>query len=282
MDAERASTPSTAHLRCRPPEIETGATAEETLARYQQALVELAQCFDDELTIRPSSSLLSLVVIKIIVPFVAISTALSTLYATIILRADARFEYSEYALGVAHFVLALTAIALWVLFRRTPRLARAHQLRDHIRDYLQSLTPRRNETLTRNHVVNDWIYFWFVFGVVFAIPFVFFLLRVNALDRVGMQVIVDTAGICHPGTDGISFYRGSRTCASIAGAASTAQSDRAEAAEIRLDVTTTLAFYVIVQVTGISAAMAYWWWRNRTSGRASRSNDRFDLRHGLE
>lgn len=250
---------SPSHVRCPPPEPVPGETTEATLARYQQAFAELAQCLDDELTIRPESSLLSRVVIKILVPFVALSAAISTFYASAIGWAKGTFSYSEYVLGIAHLLLAIGLLVCWLVLRRSNRFPRLRRLRTRIQAYLEAKVPKRTETLTRNSVVNRWIVFWFIFGFVFFVPFVFFLFRADAFDRLGMGMVVDTAGLCNSGADGFGLYRGSHTCASIAGASSNLTPAQANAAEIRLDATTTLTLYMVVLIAGIALSMVAWW-----------------------
>lgn len=261
MRTDRSS-PSITHLRCPPPELRGDESTEETLARYQQALVDLAQCFDDELTIRPESSLLNRVVIKILLPFAAATATLSALYTRGIFWADRRFRYAEEALGIAQLLLALVLIGVWLLARKTDRFPRVRRFNGHVRAYLESQTPRRNETLTRNHFVNDWIYFWFVVGAVVFIPTTYFVLRANAFDRLGMEMLVEAAGICRRGSDAINAFRDSSTCASITGISPASSHQQAKAAEIRLDATTALALYAILLAAGILVSMAIWWRHN--------------------
>jgi hypothetical protein len=236
---------------------------EELLRNYQQAADDLAQCFEDELAIRPESSLLNRVVVKILVPFAAVSATLSAVYTSSISWAKEHYPSAENALGVAHLLFALCLLLLWLLLRETDHFPRIRRLRDHIHAYLESGTPGRTETLTRNRIVNDWIYVWFVFGAIVFVPAFYFLLRANAFDRAGLDILIDTAGICQPGSDGISVYRGSETCASITGTTAAASPQQAEASEIRLDATTTLAFYAVLLVLGVLVAMGLWWHRER-------------------
>ena len=280
MSANRASPASTAHVRCRPPEPVDGESIEETLAHYQQALVDLAQCFDDELSIRPESSLLSRVVLKILLPFAAVSAVLSAFYVAASGWAKARFAHAEYAFGLAHLLVALALLGLWIVLRQTDRFPRARHFRGQILAYLDAKTPKRNETITRNRIVNHWLYFAFLSGFVFFIPFLFFLFRADVFNQAGLDFAIDTAGICAPGQDGISFYRGSETCAAIDGAPSGVNGAQAEAAEIRLDATSALTLYAIVLGVGILVSMAIWWRRNRTSSPASLSVDSFDALSG--
>lgn len=263
MNPERTSSSPTTHLRCQPPTLPASDSAEEVLAHYQQALVDLAQCYDDELTIRPTSSLLNLVILKILIPFATVSALLSTLCASAIVWANARFADAELALAIVHLLIATLVLALWYLMSRTNRIPRLRQVRDAIRAYLGNRTPRRNETLTRNHLVNGWIYIWFVSGIVIVMPLLFYLLRAHALDHLGMNVLIDTAGICKPGSDGISFFRGSDTCASISTRISGMSAAQRESSEIRLDATTTLTIYTAVMMVGILVAMVRWWTHDR-------------------
>lgn len=280
---------------CRPAPTVPGETEAEARERYQRSLESLANCFNAELKVRPETSLLSFLIIKIIIPFTAISVALSTFYARMITRADARYDHAEYGLGVAYFLIAILFLVAWHVFRKRDVTSKERKLDQSVQSFLNFQVPPSKEKLTRNPVVNGWIYFCLTFGVIILLPFMFLLFRSNTFERIGFKVVLDTAGICEPAVNGYNPYEGSDTCKDSGYPYKSApidtgsqgslgdgqftndlevnpsnnQADINNVAEVRLDVTTTLVLYFVILIVGIVVSMLVWTRRDRRRKRAA-------------
>lgn len=293
ISARAAESSSAAWDYCRPAAPVPGETEAETRERYQRSVESLANCFNAELKVRPETSLLSFLIIKIIIPFTAISVALSTFYARMITRADARYDNAEYGLGVGYFVIAILFIVAWRVLRNRDVKSKERKLDQSVQSFLNFQVPPTKEKLTRNPVVNGWIYFCLTFGVIVLLPLMFLLFRSNAFERVGFKVVLDTAGICEPAVNGYNPYEGSDTCIDSGYTYTSAPVETGSqgslgdgqfnndlgvnpstndayinnVAEVRLDVTTTLVLYFLILIVGIVVSMLVWWRRDRNRKR---------------
>jgi hypothetical protein len=289
MSSNRASTSSPAHPRCQPPEPGDGESIEAALARHQQALVDMAQCFDDELRVRPESSLLSFLFFKVVVPFLAISTAISAFYSRMLQTAKPRFSYAEHGLALLHLVVAVAVLGLWWQYRKQGEQSRFGRCKRALEGAFKVAVPPAKESLARNAVVNRWIFLSLMLGIVFFMPALFYLLRANALEQLGTRYVIDTIGICRPTVGGYNPFEGSDTCEgsganyvqrpSLTDGNAVTGSDASsgllgvgpatldpaqiDTAEVRLDGTTALATYLVVLLGGIGVSMAIWWNRQR-------------------
>lgn len=274
---------------CRPTAPVPGETMEQTLTRYQDAFERLTDCVNAELRVRPETSLLSFLFFKVIVPFAAISAAISTFYSRMVATAKPHFAYSEHGLAVLHLIVALVVFGLWLQYRRRGEAARFGRYDRSLQRKFGVAVPPGKESLSRNSMVNRWIFTSLTLGVVFVMPALFYLLRANALEHVGSRFIIDTTGICRPTLGGYNPFEGSDTCTgsgveyverppvtgAVAAVGSSAPSapigeapavtDRSviDSAEVRLDGTTALALYFFILLAGILVSMARWWRQDR-------------------
>ena len=274
---------------CRPTTPAPGETPEQTLARYQDAFDRLTDCVNAELRVRRESSLLSILFFKVIIPFVAITAAISTFYSRLLQTAKPHFTYTEHGLAALHLVVALAALALVLQYRKHGDAARFARYDRSLQRLFGVVVPHGKESISRNRYVNRWIYTSLIVGVVFIMPALFFLFRANALEHLGSRIIIDTTGICRPTVGGYNPFEGSDACTSsgvnyterptLTGAATalggltpsgpigmtppSLASDVIDSAEVRLDGTTALALFFVILVAGILVSMLRWWRQNR-------------------
>jgi hypothetical protein len=283
-----SSTSGSSYEICRPPARVPGETTEQTLARYQEAFEHLADCLNAELRVRPESSLLSFLFLKVIIPFVAISAAISTFYSRMVGSAKPHFAYTEHGLALFHLILAIAVLGLWLQYRKHGESTRFARYDGSLRKRFGVLVPPGKETISRNSIVNRWIFASLAVGIVFIMPALFYLLRANTLEHLGGRFIIDTTGICRPTVAGYNPFEGSDTCAGsgveyveqvpvtaavaavgaeqgaqIGNAPATVDRSVLDSAEVRLDGTTALALYFIILLIGILVSMGRWWRQDR-------------------
>jgi hypothetical protein len=288
MTHHRDPSARTTYEICHPTTPVPGETTEQTLARYQEAFEHLTDCVNAELRVRPESSLLSFLFLKIVLPFIAISAAISTFYSRMVSTAKPHFAYTEHGLAVLHLFIAVAVVGLWLQYRKVGEASRFSRYNRTLRHRLGVNVPPGKESFSRNPTVNRWIFTSLTLGIVFVMPALFFLLRANALEHMGSRFVIDTTGICRPTVAGYNPFEGSDTCTgsgaeyveppaatgAVGAIGSSAPvpigtaptvTDRAvlDSAEVRLDGTTALALYFLVFLGGILVSMALWWWRDR-------------------
>jgi hypothetical protein len=273
--------------QCKPlPAIE-GESLEDRVDRLDRSLDYLTQCFQDEFEVRDEGSLLVNVITQVLIPFAAISAAISLVYVRLVQWASTNFSGFERAAAMSYLALLTLVLIVLVLARRSGRPVWINRIVERTEDRLQASVPARKETLTRNNLVNQWIYVWIVGAILVFIPVTFIVLRSGVANDLGVGFAIDTAGVCE-GSGRIRIFTGGETCvkiqeehaqhqnetsgeAALGDTASTSLSPvelpetpiDARVAEIRLDATTTLALTAFVLVLGILASMGLWWWRNR-------------------
>lgn len=269
-----------------PPPNETEA---EQIARLQREFETLRDCVNAELKVRTESSLLNLIILKVILPFAAIAAGFAAMYIGLLRAGQERFDHAELYLGLAYLVMAGGAIALWRTFRHPGSGGRGDSVDRSVRSTLNLTVPPRKERLTRNKLVNNWIFFWLTWGLIIGLPLIFFLFRADVLNRVGINLIIDTANVCAPTVGGYNPYEGTEACSrsgytytsteDVPTSSSTSlgedtalepmggiplhSADEVAAAEVRLDVTTTLGLYFAILIAGILVNMVRWWRRDR-------------------
>jgi hypothetical protein len=274
--------------RCKPLPAVAGETTDERVERLDASLTYLSQCYQDELDVRNEGTLLVDVITRVLIPFAALSAAISLVYVRLVEWAATHYPDFERAAAIIYLALLALTLALLVIARRSGWPGWINGTIDLVEDRVTTSVPVRKETLTRNNFVNRWIYIWLVAGVLFFIPLTFIALRSGVADELGLRLVVDTSNVCD-GSGRIRLFRGSSTCLDILEGKSPmdgetelanavgGEPDRtmigpvgladsaldAHIAEIRLDTTTTLALAVFLLVLGILVSMAIWWWQNR-------------------
>lgn len=274
--------------QCKPLPAEAGETLEERVDRLDRSLDYLSQCFQDEFEVRDEGNLLVGIITQVLLPFAAISTAISLLYVRLVQWSTTHYPDFERSAAYLYIVLLAALFVLLVSARKTGRVRWFNNLVETSEDTIGARVPERKETLTRNNYVNRWIYLWILGAFLFFIPLTFIVLRSGVADELGPQLAIDTANICD-GPGRIRLFTGSNTCVEIqednADTSLPTQADSATGAgsgmvispietaetpvdariaEIQLDMTTTLALAVVLLVGGVLVGMALWWWRNRT------------------
>jgi hypothetical protein len=274
--------------RCKPLPAVADETTDERVERLDASLTYLSQCYQDELDVRNEGTLLVDVITRVLIPFAALSAAISLVYVRLVEWAATHYPDFERAAAIIYLALLALTLALLVIARRSGWPGWINGTIDLVEDRVTTSVPVRKETLTRNNFVNRWIYIWLVAGVLFFIPLTFIALRSGVADELGLRLVVDTSNVCD-GSGRIRLFRGSSTCLDILEGKSPmdgqtelanavgGEPDRtmigpvgladsaldAHIAEIRLDTTTTLALAVFLLVLGILVSMAIWWWQNR-------------------
>jgi hypothetical protein len=273
---------------CTPLPAEPNETLEERVDRLDASLTYLSQCYQDELDVRDEGNLLVDVIGRVLIPFAALSAAISLIYVRLVEWAATHYPDFERAAAIAYFVLLGLTLALLSVAHGFGWPGWVTRGIDAIEGRIRSSVPVRKETLTRNNVVNRWIYLWLVGATLFFIPLTFIALRTGVADEIGLQLVIDTANVCD-GSGRVRLFTGSSTCLDIledkmptggqTAPASSVGDDATTAligpvaladsaldahiAEIRLDTTTTLGLAVAILVLGMLATIGFWWWRNR-------------------
>lgn len=275
---------------CRPtipaPEHETET---EQIARLQREFEALRDCVNAELKVRVESSLLTTIVLKLVLPFAAIAAGFSAIYIGLLRTSEAQSRHAESILGIAYLIIAAGAIMLWRSARKPGSGGRGDAVDRSVRSALNLTVPPSKEKLTRNKLVNNWIFFWLTWGLIIGLPLIFFIFRADVLDRAGLHITFDTANICAPTARGYNPYEGSDVCdnrgytyvdskdqmtSAETGDGADAGADSLEVipsrtiddfntAKVRLDVTTTLVFYFLILIAGILVNMVRWWRRDK-------------------
>lgn len=274
--------------QCKPLPPVPGETLDERVDRLDRSLDYLTRCFQDEFAVRGEGSLLIRIITQVLIPFVAISAAISLLYVQLAEWASNNFPRFERIAAVSYLTLLALVLLLLIFARSSGRLVWLNRAIDRIENRFHTSVPIRKETLTRNNLVNEWIYIWIIGALLVFIPVTFIVLRSGVANDLGVRLAIDTAGVCD-GPGRIRLFTGSATCVRIqedhaaelsdtrkhtsvgdTGMAPTFSSVEtaktpldAQIAEIRLDATTTLALAMFVLVIGIVFGMAVWWRRNR-------------------
>ena len=70
-------------------------------------------------------------------------------------------------------------------------LRRGDALDRSVRGALNLTVPPSKERLTRNRLVNRWIFFWLTWGLIIGLPLIFFIFRADVLDRAGRPLKTD-------------------------------------------------------------------------------------------
>lgn len=275
---------------CRPavpaPDNETDS---EKLDRIQKEFESLRDCVNAELKVRTESSLLTLIVVKIVLPFAAIAAGMTALYVAFLRAGEGQSKYAELILGIGYLVIAAGAIALWRSARKPGSGGKGDAVGRSVRGALNLTVPPSKEKLTRNKLVNGWIFFWLTWGLIIGLPLIFFIFRADMLERAGWRLVFDTANVCAPTVGGFNPYEGSNVCdntgyiytsstdvntSSVIGVGNESGVDTLDVvpprtveevnvAQVRLDVTTTLVFYFIILIGGILVNMVRWWRRDK-------------------
>lgn len=276
---------------CRPAEpAPANETEAEQIARLQREFESLRDCVNAELKVRTESSMLTLIVLKVILPFTAIAAGFAALYIGILRAGESQDKHAELFIGIAYLVIAAGAIGLWRAVRRPGSGGRGDAFDRSVRGALNLTVPPRKEKLTRNKYVNNWIFFWLTWGLIIGLPVIFFIFRADVLDRAGFHLTFDTANVCAPTAEGFNPYEGSDVCdnrgytyidpqdvttSSESGAIDTDAVGRSisalpsrtiddfNSAEVRIDVTTTLVLYFLILIIGILWNMIRWWRKDR-------------------
>lgn len=256
----------------------------ERLDRIQREFDQLRDCVNAELRVRTESSLLTLILLKVVLPFTAIAAGLTAMYIGIVRAGEAYTNRIELALALGYAVAAAGAIVLWRTVRKPGSGGRGDEFDQSMRRIFNLTVPPRKERVTRNKLVNRWIVFWLTWGLIIGLPLIFFLFRADALERAGIKLIFDTANVCAPTVGGYNPYEGSDVCErsgytytprdTVTTSSSSAigsdtgferldvvpprTADEVNAAEIRLDVTTTLVLYFLILIGGIIVNMIRW------------------------
>jgi len=273
---------------CTPIPAVPGETTDERVERLDASLTYLSQCYQDELDVRDEGTLLVDVITRVLIPFAALSAAISLVYVRLVEWAAAHHPDFERTAAIAYLALLALTLVVLVIARWSGWPSWINRAIDAIEDRVKTSVPVRKETLTRNNFVNRWIYIWLFGAIFFFIPLTFIALRSGVADELGVQLVIDTSNVCD-GSGRIRLFRGSSTCLDILedklpmdgqtelANAVGGEADRtmigpigladsaldAHIAEIRLDTTTTLALAVVILVLGILASIVIWWWRNR-------------------
>lgn len=275
---------------CRPaipaPENETES---EKIDRIQREFEALRDCVNAELKVRTESSLLTLIILKVVLPFTAIAAGFSAIYIGMLRAGESANSHPERIFVVGYLIIAVGAIFLWRSLRKPGSGGRGDAVDRSVRGALNLTVPPSKERLTRNKLVNNWIFFWLTWGLIIGLPLIFFIFRADVLDRAGIHITFDTANVCAPTAQGFNPYEGSDVCdnrgytyvestdlstssetafgtdasASSLEAAPSRTIDDFNTAEVRIDVTTTLVFYFLILVGGILVNMARWWRRDK-------------------
>lgn len=264
-----------------PPEHESDS---ERLDRIQHEFDVFRDCVNAELKVRAESSLLTSIVVKVVLPFAAIAAGFSAIYIAMLRAGESQSTHPELIFAAGYVVIASGAILLWRSLRRPGRGGRGDVIDQSIRNILRLTVPPSKAKLTRNDPVNRWVLFWLTWGLVIGLPIIFFIFRGNALDRAGLHLTFDTANVCAPTVGGFNPYEGSDVCKNrgytyvssqdVATAATTGVGTEnlpetlsvvpprslAEitAANVRIDVTTTLVVYFLILIAGIVVNMIRW------------------------
>jgi hypothetical protein len=292
---------------CRPaapaPENETDS---EKIDRVQREFEALRDCVNAELKVRTESSLMTLIIVKILLPFAAIAAGMTALYAGFLRAGDGQTRHPELYLGIAYLVIAAGAIGLWRMRRKPGSGGRGDALDRSVRGALNLTVPPSKERLTRNKLVNRWIFFWLTWGLIIGLPVIFFLFRADVLDRAGIHITFDTANVCAPTAQGFNPYEGSDVCdnrgytyvdsrdmstSSATGVGTEANAgslevvpphtlDEFNTAKVRIDVTTTLVLYFVILIGGILVNMIRWWRRDKKRKRQIEQTAAIDASSG--
>ncbi|MEZ4504619.1 MAG: hypothetical protein R2848_01875 [Thermomicrobiales bacterium] len=275
---------------CRPtipiPENETDS---EKIDRMQREFEALRDCVNAELKVRPETSLLGLILLKVVLPFAAIAAGFTAIYAGALRAGNADKGHTELFFGIGYAILVAGAVMLLRSLRKPGAGGHGDSISTSMRNALKLTVPPSKEKLTRNKLVNNWIFFWLTWGLIIGLPVIFFLFRSDALDRAGLHLTFDTANVCAPTADGFNPYEGSDVCDNrgytyvdskdVATSTTTgvgsdegveslqvAPSRTAEefnTAEVRMDVTTTLVLYFLILIVGILVNMVRWWRKDK-------------------
>jgi hypothetical protein len=292
---------------CRPaipaPENETDS---EKIDRIQREFETLRDCVNAELKVRTESSLLMLIILKVVLPFTAIAAGMTALYVSFLRAGEGQTKHAELILGISYLVIAAGAIALWRSARTPGSGGRGDAVDRSVRSALNLTVPPNKEKLTRNKPVNRWIFFWLTWGLIIGLPLIFFIFRADVMERAGFKILFDTANVCSPTVGGFNPYEGSDVCddsgltytstqdvntSSATGVGGETGADTLDvvpprtaeevnAAEVRLDVTTTLVFYFIILVGGIVVNMIRWWRRDKKRKRQIEQTAEIDASFG--
>jgi hypothetical protein len=275
---------------CRPaqpaPENETES---ERIERLQHEFEALRDCVNAELKVRTESSLLTLIILKVVLPFAAIAAGFSAIYIGMLRAGESANKHPERIFAIGYLIIAAGAIYLWRSLRKPGSGGRGDSVDRSVRSALNLTVPPSKERLTRNKMVNNWIFFWLTWGLIIGLPLIFFLFRSDALDRAGLHITFDTANVCAPTAEGFNPYEGSDVCdnrgyvyvdstdqstssdsavgSEVGGgsleAAPSRTIDDYNTAEVRIDVTTTLVLYFLILIVGIVVQMFRWWRRDK-------------------
>ena len=237
---------------------------------------------------RTESSLLTFIILKVVLPFTAIAAGMTALYVGFLRAGEGQTSHAELYLGIAYLLIAAGAIALWRSARKPGAGGRGDAVDRSVRGALNLTVPPNKEKLTRNKLVNRWIFFWLTWGLIIGLPLIFFIFRADVLDRAGINLIFDTANVCAP-TVGASIHTkeamsvttrgiptsirdvntssatgvGDETGADTLDVVPSRTMEDVNVAEVRLDVTTTLVLYFLILVGGIVVNMIRWWRRDK-------------------
>jgi hypothetical protein len=275
---------------CRPaipaPENETDS---EKVDRLQREFESLRDCVNAELKVRTETSLLMLILLKIVLPFTAIAAGLTAIYIGMLRAGESQSQNAELIIGLGYLVIAAGAIALWRSARKPGSGGRGDAVDRSVRSALNLTVPPSKEKLTRNKLVNRWIFFWLTWGLIIGLPIIFFIFRADVLERAGLKLVFDTANVCTPTVGGFNPYEGSDVCTDSGYTYTSSQDvttssttgvgadtgvdsldvvpprtvEEVNVAEVRLDVTTTLVLYFVILVGGILVNMVRWWRRDK-------------------
>jgi hypothetical protein len=286
-----------------PPENETEA---EQIARMQREMNALRDCVNAELKVRTESSLMTLIVVKVLLPFAAIAAGFSAIYIGMLRAGESANSHPERIFAIGYLIIAVGAIFLWRSMRKPGSGGRGDAVDRSVRGALNLTVPPSKERLTRNKLVNRWIFFWLTWGLIIGLPIIFFIFRANALERAGLKITFDTANVCAPTAQGFNPYEGSDVCdnrgytyvdsqdsptssntgvGTDAGADTLAGApshtiDEFNTAEVRIDVTTTLVLYFIILIGGILVNMVRWWRRDKKRKRQIEQTAAIDAASG--
>jgi hypothetical protein len=282
--------PSTARSNgydiCRPPEPREGESEHDALVRLQREMEDFRDCVNAELKVRSENSLLTLILLKVFLPFTAITAGLTAVYLWVLQYTDQYGRRAELVMALIYFGIVLLFLWIWLGFKNEQIASRRNLINRGVANALNLNVPPRKEKLTRNQMVNRWIFLWLTWGLLLLLPTIFLLFRVQLLHGVVMEEILENTGLCDDIAGDFDPYQGSESCAnvddnveppttsgkeSIGGANSAgdqiaqpvASDDEVNSAEVRLDVTTSLGSYFFILIAGIVVTMIRWWWIQR-------------------
>ena len=128
---------------CQPLPAVGGETLQDRVDRLDRSLDYLTQCFQEEFEVRDEGSLLVDVITQVLIPFAAISAAISLVYVRLVQWTETGFPSFERVAAIGYLAVLASVLLVLVYARASGRMRWLNSMIDRGEGRFRSSVPMR-------------------------------------------------------------------------------------------------------------------------------------------